>query len=143
MGDKMYCTNCGESISQKAEICPKCGIRPFHNKEYCYNCGVKVKEKQEICVQCGVSLNRNESIAVKDAKDPVLMAVISFFFPGLGQILMGQVKKGAVILLGSIFFSFLTHGFSFILVSILAVVDAYLIGKKLKEGKQVGEWEFF
>ena len=26
-GEKMFCKNCGETISAEAEICPKCGVR--------------------------------------------------------------------------------------------------------------------
>jgi len=27
MKDKKFCLNCGEKIDEKAEICPKCGVR--------------------------------------------------------------------------------------------------------------------
>lgn len=83
-------------------------------------------------------------------KDPILMAVVSFFIPWLGQILLGQVKKGIVmivvtpVLLGII--AVLTCGLGLIVlpfVDVLAAVDAYLLAKKLKEGSGIDEWEFF
>lgn len=29
---KVFCRNCGESIDEKAEICPECGVRQKSNK---------------------------------------------------------------------------------------------------------------
>lgn len=30
-GETHYCTNCGEEVSDKAEICPNCGVRQKNN----------------------------------------------------------------------------------------------------------------
>jgi predicted amidophosphoribosyltransferase len=140
----MYCSNCGSTISDKAEICPKCGIRPFRNKSYCYNCGVNVKEEQEICIDCGVSLNKKPTnSSSQKSQEPWLMALLSFLITGLGQMIMGQVKKGAAWLIGGFFLAIFTAGISIFIIIPLVVIDAFLIAKKIKEGKQVGEWEFF
>lgn len=142
----MYCPNCGEQISEKAEICPKCGVRPFRIKNFCYNCGKNITENQEMCVDCGVSLNKvinGTSGMSNEAKDPWLMALLSFLITGLGQIVMGQVKKGAALLIGSMILGFFTAGISAAITIPLSTIDAYLIAKKIKEGKIVDEWEFF
>jgi TM2 domain-containing membrane protein YozV/RNA polymerase subunit RPABC4/transcription elongation factor Spt4 len=140
----MYCSNCSSNISDKAEICPKCGVRPFRNKNYCYHCGVNVNEEQEICIDCGVSLNKKPTNASSEkAKEPWLMALLSFFITGLGQMILGQVKKGAVWLIGGFLLALFTAGFSALIIIPLVVIDAFLIAKKMKEGKEVGEWEFF
>lgn len=75
--------------------------------------------------------------------EPWLAALLSFLIVGLGQMLIGQVKKGVVFLIGSVVLTFVTFGLSVFITSVLAIVDAYLIAKKKKEGKEVGEWEFF
>ena len=139
----MYCSNCGDHISEKAEICPKCGVRPFRIKNYCYNCGKGVNENQEICVDCGVSINKKISGSSNGEKEPWLMALLSFLITGLGQMIMGQGKKGATILIGSIILGMFTVGFSAFITTPLSIIDAYLIGKKKKDGKEVGEWGFF
>ncbi|OMP67032.1 zinc ribbon domain-containing protein [Domibacillus epiphyticus] len=139
----MYCSNCSEHISDKAEICPKCGVNPFRIKNYCHNCGKKVNENQEICVECGVSLTRNSTRGNNNTQEPWLMALLSFLLTGLGQIIMGQGKKGAAILIGSIILGMFTLGVSALLTTPLAIIDAYLIAKKKKEGKEVGDWDFF
>jgi len=62
---------------------------------------------------------------------------------GVGQIILGQGAKGVAILVGSIALGAVTGGFSALVTLPLAGIDAYLIAKKLKEGKTVGQWEFF
>ena len=57
--------------------------------------------------------------------------------------LLGQTAKGITILLGSMVLAVLTVGLSILITIPCAGVDAYLIAKKLKEGKTVGQWEFF
>ena len=144
-GCRVYCTNCGEQIAEKAEICLKCGVRPFRTKLYCNECGSKVKnEHQEYCVDCGVSLKKNMiSSGSSSTLEPWIAGLLSFLLTGLGQMLIGQVKKGIVILIVSFFLGFVTFGLSAFIVIPLAIIDAYLIAKKVKEGKRVGEWEFF
>lgn len=62
---------------------------------------------------------------------------------GLGQIVLGQTKKGIAILLGSMVLGALTLGLSIFITWPLGGIDAFLVAKKLKEGRSVGEWEFF
>ena len=74
---------------------------------------------------------------------PVLAAVLSAVVVGLGQIVLGQTLKGLVLLVGSIALGIASAGLLAPVVWILAIVDAYLIGQKLKAGQPVAEWEFF
>ncbi len=84
------------------------------------------------------------------AKDPILMGVLSFFIPWLGQLVIGQVAKGIVMfLLTPILFAIFviaTLGMGLIVlpfVDLIAAIDAYLLAKKLREGRAIGNWEFF
>jgi hypothetical protein len=87
-------------------------------------------------------------------KDPIVMGVLSLFLPWLGQLLIGQVAKAVIlffvvpVVLG--FFILVTAGLGLILVPFLlpllnvaAAIDAYLLAKKLQEGRAIGQWEFF
>lgn len=89
-------------------------------------------------------------LASSPPKDPILMAVLSFFIPWLGQILIGQVTKGIVMLLVTpilfALFVIVTLGMGLVVlpfVGLIAVIDAYLLAKKLKDGQAIGNWEFF
>lgn len=67
----------------------------------------------------------------------VVAIVLSFFFPGVGHMMLGQVKKGIVILVAVI----LTCGLGYVL-ALLAVVDALCLAQTRKV-RQVDDWEFF
>ena len=53
--------------------------------------------------------------------------------------MLGQTQKGLTLMAVCI----LTCGSGFLLAWPFAIVDAYLVGKKLAEGRSVGEWECF
>lgn len=139
----MHCTNCSETISDQAEICPKCGVRTFTVKNHCHHCGTSVNENQEICVACGVSLKNKKNSSSNGEKEPWLMALLSFLILGLGQIILGQTAKGVTMLVVGVVFAMITFGLSALITLPISVIDAYLIAKKKKEGKIVGDWEFF
>lgn len=67
----------------------------------------------------------------------IMAIVLSFIIPGLGQLLLGQVVKGLVILGVSLF---TCAGFG--LLTVASVLDAFLVAKA-KKRREVGEWEFF
>lgn len=139
----MHCTNCSEHISDLAEICPKCGVRLYTTKKFCNSCGTSINSNQAMCLKCGTQLKEIQTIQPTNSISPVLMGLLSFVFVGLGQIIMGQVTKGVVILAISCVLAFFTLGASYLLITPISILDAILIARKKKQGKQVGEWEFF
>jgi TM2 domain-containing membrane protein YozV len=77
-------------------------------------------------------------------KDPVLMGMLSgCCIAGLGQVVLGQITKGIVLLLFNVVIVLFTAGFAALVTWPLMGIDAYLIAKKLRSGQPVGEWEFF
>ena len=54
----MFCRVCGAEINDAAEICVKCGCRPFNGTEYCQTCGAQTTAQQELCVKCGCRLGK-------------------------------------------------------------------------------------
>jgi|GEM_PF-2629920 len=148
-----FCRNCAEAIDERAVVCLSCGADPVKSNNYCQECGSETHPKAIICVHCGCKLATGPGIldqiaqggdyidAPNPPRDPLLMALLSgccIFW--LGQILMGQTTKGIVMLLVTILS--IPVGLGIVLWPI-AAIDAYLIGKKLKEGKPVKQWEFF
>ncbi|WP_431028496.1 double zinc ribbon domain-containing protein [Lysinibacillus sp. LZ02] len=139
----MHCTNCSEHISDLAEICPKCGVRPYVTKNFCHSCGSSVNSNQAMCISCGTQLKEIKKTQTVDSTNPAIMGLLSFLLVGLGQMLMGQVSKGIVMLIVSIVLAFLTFGLSSLITTPISIIDAVLIAKKKQQGTQVGEWEFF
>ena len=139
----MHCTNCSEHISDLAEICPKCGVRPYVTKNFCHSCGSSVNTNQAMCISCGVQLKEIKKTQTLDSTNPAIMGLLSFLLVGLGQIAMGQTAKGIFMLIGSIVLVFFTSALSFFITIPISIIDAVIIANKKQQGNQVGDWEFF
>ena len=75
-------------------------------------------------------------------KDPIIAAVLSLLLlGGVGQIYLGQQKKGIIICVVTLVL-YCAFGLGLI-VNLVGAYDAYMIATKLKEGKAVGDMEFF
>lgn len=101
----MFCKNCGSEIDEKAEICPKCGVR--------------VKP---------VPINTEK-------KSSGIAAIASFFIPGLGQIYNGEIGKGILfIIISFILVLLMLVAIGFILYPlfwILNIYDAYKTAERI------------
>ena len=163
----MFCTNCGREIADNAAICVNCGVEVGKEKKFCANCGKERVEGQVVCIGCGCPLQaapaaqaNGEKIVQPGDKSALLATLLSCFIPGVGQIYLGQVTKGIVLLIVNLVWNLvgqtvlwiivgLTFGLGIVLVPVLFIpwlvilVDTYMIGKKLEDGKSVGEWKFF
>ncbi len=74
-------------------------------------------------------------------KDPILAAVLSLLLlGGVGQLYLGQQKKGIILIVASIVLYCLALGW---VVQLVGAYDAYVIATKLKNGQPVGDMEFF
>jgi ribosomal protein L40E len=146
-----FCRNCGSSVPATAIGCMTCGLDPNDGDKFCPACGAETNSRAVVCVKCGVGLRKktiggDSEVVMPPAvpRNPVFMALLSgCCFAGLGQIVLGQTKKGLAILIGAILFAAVTHGIGIFPFWIVFAVDAYLIAKKLKHGQSVGQWEFF
>ncbi len=87
---------------------------------------------------------------VSQAQHQVWLAVLlSFLWPGIGQIYNKQQIKGILMVCANLMLLVITYvscGIGVIIwlpFWVVAWVDAMLIANKLEAGRQVGEWEFF
>ena len=104
-----YCSNCGEVIDAKAEICPKCGVR----------------------VEAATTYVEKKSTGIA--------AVLSFVLPGIGQIYNGQIGKGILFVIITFILVLSTVVLvGFILGPlfwIYNIYDAYSTAEKINAGK--------
>ena len=146
----MYCTNCGQELSENASVCTSCGVLVGQERKFCSNCGEAVHSNQSICLKCGSALQplRGQQQGVNvgggkmiapSGKSAGTATLLSCLIVGLGQIYLGQVLKGIVMILLCI----VTGGAAALPLWIVGMIDANKIGKKLEAGQSVGEWEFF
>lgn len=74
-------------------------------------------------------------------KDPIIAAVLSLFLlGGVGQLWLGQQKKGIILIVASVLLWCVGLGF---VPQLIGAIDAYQIATKLKNGSPVGDMEWF
>jgi TM2 domain-containing membrane protein YozV len=146
----MYCRNCATPIPNFAEYCPGCGLRQMYGRRFCQNCAIEVGPQQDVCLRCGVALvgsmiaSPGQKLILPGAgKSGATAAILSCLIVGLGQMYLGQILKGILLLGIAIVVGFYSFGLGALPISIIAIIDAYRVGSKLEAGRPVGEWEFF
>ena len=75
--DEAFCRNCGAVISDRAEICPECGVRQRPPPQSSLDTAVD---------------------DVLDGGNPFVAAVLSALFPGLGQLYNRQLERGIALI---------------------------------------------
>lgn len=75
-------------------------------------------------------------------KNPILAAVLSFIlFGGVGQIYLGQQKKGIILIVVTVLL-YCAFGLG-VIINILGAIDAYMLADKLQKGQPIGDMEWF
>jgi len=74
-------------------------------------------------------------------KNPIIAAILSFLLlGGVGQMYLGQTKKGIIIIVATIILACVGVGF---VIPILGAVDAYMMADKLEKGEAIGDMQWF
>lgn len=75
---------------------------------------------------------------------PLTAVLLSLCCPlGLGQFMLGQHAKGAAIFVFSVLIGSVTLAVGSYVIGVVIAMDAYAIASKLRQGRSVGQWEFF
>lgn len=94
-----------DEVAQYREEEPEKAVVYESNTKFCSNCGAQIDEKAEICPKCGVRVLFPQ--VYQQTKSGALAAILSAIIPGIGQIYCGRGGRGIWILLLSIFLWFL------------------------------------
>jgi TM2 domain-containing membrane protein YozV len=128
----MYCPECGKQVVESARFCPECG-------------GELILQGQEESITDIGTRDQGRRTALVYPSTPVKsphLCWLNLLLAGLAQIIFGQTAKGLTIFGVTLASNLLFLGLG-IVFNIAAIIDAYLVGKKLAAGKPVGKWEFF
>lgn len=119
-----HCSHCALSISPHAAFCPRCGEPNAPRYSAASFAGDLIRPS-------------------RNSLHPAVAGLLSFLLIGLGQMVMGQVAKGVLMLIGALVLGVLTGCFACLITFPVSVIDACLIASKLRSGEAVGKWEFF
>ena len=74
-------------------------------------------------------------------KNPIIAAVLSLLLlGGVGQMYIGQMKKGVILIVGTVVLSCIGIG---VIIPVLGAVDAYMLADKLQKGGAIGDMQWF
>lgn len=108
-----HCINCGEEISEDAEICGNCGVnqsKPLEgshgerseDQKYCVECGELINRQAEVCPECGVRQPTlgGGSGGSDSSSDQVTAGILALLLGSLGahKFYQGRTKLGILYL---------------------------------------------
>ena len=102
---------------------------------FCKACGSEIFAEAEICPKCGVRQKPNPQ---NQLKSPIVAALLSFVWIGIGQIYNGQVGKGILFMILQVLNCFLfLVAIGFLTVPafwLYGIYDAYTTAEKINRG---------
>ena len=74
-------------------------------------------------------------------KNAILAAILSLLLlGGVGQIYLGQTKKGVILIVATLILSCVGIG---LIIPVLGAIDAYMMADKLQKGESIGDMQWF
>jgi TM2 domain-containing membrane protein YozV len=88
----VFCTNCGNPVSEHAVACMSCGAKPVGHKKFCRQCSVTLNPEQVVCVKCGAGIKATgasrsgggNATGSGEPKSKITAAILAFFLGALG-----------------------------------------------------------
>ena len=118
----MYCSNCGNAVTENAAVCVRCGFRVNTGNRFCANCGRPATPGASICTNCGSIL---AVFLARNAKSRIAAGIFGLLFGSLGvhNFYLGYTGKAVAQLL----ITLLTCGAGSIISTIWGFIEGVLI----------------
>lgn len=113
----MTCSACGADNETAAKFCHACG----------HAMSAAVVGPPSSPRNLGTIRGSEQAIPGATGKNPLVAAVLGLVVPGLGQFYTGDVKKGAVMLVGAFVLGVFSAGLLWIVIAVWSAVDAYKV----------------
>ena len=141
LNDELYCPDCGQATGIKT--CPNCRQKTV-GEDYCTHCGYKINPFVKNCNSCGSKIDSKARVCPNCGakvihKSPILAVVLSFIFPGLGQLYNNQFHKGLILIIANIISYLLCLIFIglilVLLIWVYGMYDAFVSAQALNNGE--------
>jgi len=109
---QLFCTNCGNSVSEQAVACMSCGAKPVGHRKFCRHCAAALNPEQVICIKCGAKIISGTFSVLRSVgggatagtKSKVVAGLLGILLGGLGvhKFYMGSWGWG-LLFIGNIF----------------------------------------
>jgi TM2 domain-containing membrane protein YozV len=146
------CWRCGAPMGEAGAVfsfCLRCGADSRENPRVSAAAPTAQEHQHKTNPQVRVRVHTTQQQAApqqqRHTANPTTAALLSFFVPGVGQMMNGQRGKGILLLLAWVVFHFVVPGvpwFLQIVAQVLAAMDAYRIAERRRAGKPVREEEW-
>lgn len=142
----MYCNHCGKPTPEGSRFCSECGTQLGKAKPNpsAPTAATPTSGSTQVDSTLGTRDQHRSGELIYPRNPPLSPHVCwaNIFLVGLAQIIHGQIAKGFSILGGTIVVGLIYYPAALLIAS-AAILDAFLVGWKLKKGKPVGKWHFF
>lgn len=112
-------------------FCSACGTSNDGTARFCGACGVALDAAPAAAADQGTMRGAGERPQLHRSrptgKNPVLAAVLSAVIVGIGQFYNGDMKKGALMLIGAILLGAATGGLVWLALAVWSAYDAYQV----------------
>jgi len=117
----MFCSACGTNNDTAAKFCRACGVA--------LGTASAAAAQSEPETMRGSGERRPGAVHHPSGKNPVVAALLSAVIVGVGQFYNGDMKKGAVMLLGAVLLGAATAGVAWLALAIWSAIDAYQVAR--------------
>jgi len=129
----VFCTNCGNPVSEHAVACMSCGAKPTGHRKFCRQCAAALNSEQVVCIRCGTGVStagasRSAGVRTNSGtsweKNKLVAGLLGIFLGGCGaqKYYMGSWGWGLVFT-GALL---LTMGFSGLVTGIIGLIEGIM-----------------
>ena len=124
-----YCSSCGKLVAAGRKFCDACGTsRSSEIVQY------RISGKERIV------LSSNLVLPGLTVKSPVMAALLSFLWGGLGNLYLGQIPCGLTLMVVDLVLALTTFGIAHLFAMIALPIFAYREAAKLRRGLPIHKW---
>ena len=143
----MYCNQCGSPVTDGSRFCSECGVAvgeaPHAGTTAMSNVSPVTNRISDTSIGTRDQANGPKLVYPRNPPLSPHLCWVNIFIAGLAQIIHKQVAKGFAILFLTIVSNLVFPLLLAVGIGILSILDAFMVGRKLKKGKPVGKWQFF